>query len=254
MHLSNTTPNDFVVIAPTRSGSTWLMDRINSVPGAQGHMELFYHLPPRRPPRAGCNDYPRFVEIGERSGFGGRPAAVFKYLNGLYSRPGAIGFKLMYPHLRQYPEIFLYLLRHRISIIHLVRNNHLDVILSEHLAGKTGRYHAVKEEQFEQKEMVSLDPATIAARVQWLDRKQRIVRTMLRAIPNPVREVSYEALCHDNNAFLEVCDLIGIPGEQEDRSKSHLVKTQRSPHDTVIDNYQEVRSALAIAGYQHLLQ
>ncbi|HEX7029246.1 MAG TPA: hypothetical protein VF254_01515 [Gammaproteobacteria bacterium] len=226
------------------------MDRINSVPGAQGHMELFYHSPPRRPPRAGRNDYPRFVEMRR----GARPRAVFRYLDGLYSRPGAVGFKLMYPHIRQYPEILLYILRHRIAVIHLVRNNHLDVILSEHLANKTGRFHMVKEEGFEQKEVVSLDPATVAAGVRWLDRKQQIVRSALRAMPVPVHEISYESLCHDNSVFIGACDFIGIPGEREDREKSHLVKTQRSPHSKVIDNYQEVRSALTLAGYQHLLQ
>ncbi|HEX7046977.1 MAG TPA: hypothetical protein VF275_05350 [Gammaproteobacteria bacterium] len=213
-------------------------------------MELFYHSPRRAPPRAGCNDYPRFVEA--RGGI--RPLSVFRYLDGLYARPGAIGFKLMYPHIREYPEILLYALRHRISMIHLVRNNHLDVILSEHLAGKSGRYHAVKEERFEQKEVVSLDPATVAKDVRWLDRKQQIVRGMLRTLPVPVHEVSYESLCHDNSAFIGVCDFVGIAGEREDREKSHLVKTQRSRHSEVISNYQEVRSALALAGYQHLLQ
>ncbi|HEX6929283.1 MAG TPA: hypothetical protein VF267_08535 [Gammaproteobacteria bacterium] len=226
------------------------MDRINSVPGTQGHMELFYHSPRRAPPRAGCNDYPRFVEV--RRGL--RPAAVFRYLDEFYSRPGTIGFKLMYPHIRQYPEILLYLLMHRVSVIHLVRNNHLDVILSEHLANKSGRFHAVREEDYEQKEVISLDPATVAESVRWLDRKQRMVRAMLRALPVPVHEVSYESLCHDNSAFISVCDFIGIAGEREDREKSHLVKTQRSPHSRVISNYQEIRAALALAGYQHLLQ
>lgn len=254
MHSMNATPRHFVVVAPARSGSSWLMDRINSVPDAQGHMELFYHLPRRAPPRAGCNDYPRFVEKPRRRSLAGRPGAVFAYLDGLYARSGAVGFKLMYPHIRQYPETLLYLAWRRIAVIHLVRNNHLDVILSGYLAGKTGRFHATAEEHFEQKEVIALDPANVAAGVRWLDRKQRAVRGLLRALPNPVHEVSYEALCHDNNAFLKLCDFIGVQGERENRAAIHLVKTQRSPHSEVISNYQEVRSALALAGYQHLLQ
>lgn len=230
------------------------MDRINSVPGVEGHMELFYHLARREPPRAGCNDYPRFIETRRKPGLAGRPSAIFKYLDGLYARPAVVGFKLMYPHIRQYPEILLYLLRRRLSVVHLVRNNHLDVIVSESIAGRTGRFHAVREENFEQREVVSLDPATIAERVRKLDRKQRIVRNILRAMPNPAYEVSYESLCHEGSAFTGICDFLGIPGEREERARSHLVKTQRSPHDTVISNYQEIRSALTLAGYQHLLQ
>jgi len=254
MRTPDSQPQDFVVVAPTRSGSTWLMDRINNVPGAQGHMELFNHLPSQAPPRAGCNDYSRFVEIGNRFAHGIRPFAVFGYLDALYARPEAVGFKLMYPFLRQYPELLLYLSRRKIAVIHLVRNNHLDVILSEQLAGKTGRFHATKDEEFKQKDVVSLDPVTVAARVRWLDRKQRIVRGMLRMLPNPMHEVSYEALCADNAPFIELCDFIGMPGELEDRSGSRLVKTQTSAHREVISNYQEVRSALDLAGYRHLLQ
>lgn len=253
MHSSNDACK-FMLVAPTRSGSSWLMDRINSVPGVEGHMELFYHLPRREPPRAGCNDYPRFVETRQDLRRSSRPAAIFRYLDRLYARPGAIGFKLMYPHVREYPELLFYMLARRIPVVHLVRNNHLDVIVSEAIAGRTGRFHAVREEGFEQKEVVSLDPATIGRRVRWLDRKQKVMRRLLRIFAPGVHEVSYEALCHENSAFLGVCDFLGIPGEREERARSHLVKTQRSPHEAVIGNYQEVRSALALAGYRHLLQ
>lgn len=251
MHPSNANPRDFLVLTTQRTGSSWLMDRLDSVPGVQGHMELFYNFPRRSPGRAGRNDYPRFIETpSDRR----RPWSVFDYLDGLYARAGSIGFKLMYSQLREYPEILPYVVRHRLPIIHLVRNNHLDVVLSEQLASTTGTYHSTKEEGYEQRASIELEPREVAALVQRLARKQQLVRRMLRMVPTPVHEVAYESLCHSNTPFLDMCDFIGVHGEREDREHSRLVKTQRSPHSAVIANYQEVRAALTLAGYQHLLQ
>lgn len=241
----------FIVLTTQRTGSSWLMDRINSVPGGEGHMELFYHLPRREPPRAGCNDYPRFVEIGTR--FGRRPRAVFDYLDRLYSRPGAVGFKLMYSQLRQYPETLAYIVRRRLHIVHLRRRNHLDVVLSECLARKTGRFHATTGEGYQQKGVIEVDAADVAKRVRRLDRKHKAMSTLLRLLPNPVFEVAYEDLCESGASFLELCGFIGLPGEQEDRSREKLIKTQRAPHRALIHNYDEVREALAGVGFQHLL-
>lgn len=227
------------------------MDRLDSLPGVQGHMELFYNFPRRTPGRAGSNDYSRFIETrSDRH----RPWSVFDYLDGLYARPEAVGFKLMYSQLREYPEILGYVAWHRLPIIHLVRNNHLDVVLSEQLASKTGTYHSTREDGYEQRDAIELEPREVAALVRRLARKQQLIRRMLKVIPNPVYEVAYESLCHSNAPFLEMCDFIGAHGEREDREHSHLVKTQRSPHSAVISNYQEVRTALTLAGYQHLLQ
>ncbi|MBW3568305.1 MAG: Stf0 sulfotransferase family protein, partial [Proteobacteria bacterium] len=143
MPLSNSTPKDYVVLTTWRTGSTWLMDRLNSVPGVQGHVELFYHLPRRSPPKAGCNDYPRYVE---RTKAGIRPWSVMKYLDGVYSRKEAIGFKLMYEHLRAYPEILWFIVKRRLRVIHLVRDNHLDVVISSQLASTSGTWHRTRDE------------------------------------------------------------------------------------------------------------
>jgi LPS sulfotransferase NodH len=156
----------FVLLTMQRTGSGWVMDRINNVPGAQGHMELFYHLPRQTPPMASCNDYPRFVEMRARLPKR-RTAAVFEYLDGLYQRPGSVGFKLMYSQLRQNPQILPYLVRRRVRIVHLVRENLLDILLSEELARVTGTSHISRDQALLQVQ-VALDPGTLVARVRRL--------------------------------------------------------------------------------------
>lgn len=254
MQHADNIPHRFVVLTTQRTGSTWMMDRISSVPGAQGHRELFYDEPRREPPKGLCNDFERYVEIGSRFGNGRRPWSVFGYLDRLYYRPGAVGFKLMYSQLRNYPEILWYIVRRRLTVVHLVRSNHLDVILSRDLKNRTGTAHITDNEGEHQPDEIALNPGSIAKRVKRLDRKQGFFRGLLRVLPVPVHEVSYESLCEDDNAFLEVCDFLGIPGEREDRSRTRLRKIQRSAHSKLISNYGEVKSALMLAGYEHLLQ
>ena len=243
----------FVVLATQRTGSGWVMDRVNNIRGAQGHMELFYPDIRRKPPRAGCNDYGRFVETGRQFASGRRPRAVFAYLDGLYARPGTVGFKLMYSQLRQYPEILLYLLRHRLSVVHLVRENHLDVLISEELARVTGTAHATVEEGVQDASVVELDPDIVAERVQRLGMKQQFFRRLLRVLPVPVHEISYEALLASDAAFVGLCRFLDLEADCEDRAGSRLVKRQRAPHCEVISNYRQVADALARAGHQQFL-
>ena len=120
----------FVVLTTHRSGSQWVMSTLSNYQGVSAHGELF--LPrPRLPTKKRDSNlvYARFIET-KFGHFTARPFSVFSYLNTLYSMPGKVGFKLMYKQLGLYPEILAYLLRHHVHVIHLVRRNYLDVMLS----------------------------------------------------------------------------------------------------------------------------
>ena len=129
-----TSATHFVVFTTQRSGSTWLMSVLNAIDGVSAQGELF--LPrSRSPERRWDSDFsiPRYVESKETYG-SVRPFSVFRFLSALYGGEGAIGFKLMYSQLRRYPEILAYLVRERIRVVHLVRRNHLDVLISSSAA------------------------------------------------------------------------------------------------------------------------
>lgn len=246
----NDHPRHFMVLTTQRTGSSWLMDRINGMPGAQGHMELFYEHPRREPPRAGRNDYDRFVETVHASR---RPRATFAYLDRFYSWPPAAGFKLMYSQLRRYPEILPYLALRRLAVIHLLRVNHLDVIVSEALARATGRSHATVAEGRGQPRALRLETARLVDRVRRLQRKQAFMRRLLRLLPNPVLEISYERLCAGDAGFAVIRRFLGLPADAAQASPSRLLKRQQAAHRDVIANYEEVRRVLVGAGYEGLL-
>lgn len=246
---------NFIVITTQRTGSSWLMDRLNNIPGTEGHMELFYHSPRREPPRAGRNDYPRFVESRDAAARGRRPLAVFRYLRGLYGRRSATGFKMMYSQLREYPEVLAYVALHRLPVVHLVRNNHLDVLISEEIARITGRSHnTVKEAGGRQKPAsVVLDPASVLSGVQRLQKKQQLMRRTLQLLPNAVQEVSYESLCEREETFASLCRFLRIDPELG-AAESALVKRQKAPRSEVVGNYDQVRAVLEANGLAHLLK
>jgi LPS sulfotransferase NodH len=245
--------NAFLVLTTQRTGSSWLMDRLSRIPGVEGHMELFYHDIRRAPPRAGSNDVPRFVESRLATASGRRPGAVWRYLDSLYSRPGRVGFKLMYSQLRQYPEILPYLIVRHMPIVHLVRNNSLDVVISEQLANVTGESHRTRNDPTVPA-TIRLPLDSLVTRIRQLERHKRWIRMLLSLLPNPGMEISYERLCSSPEALLPVLEFIGLRSAPVDSSpESSLVKRQRAPHARVLANYAEVSACLSRAGLTHLL-
>lgn len=232
----------YIVLTSQRTGSSWFLDSLNSLPGVQGHMELFYHDIRREPPRGGCNDLDRFVEIGGRFAHGIRPFTVFAYLNALYRGPDIVGFKLMYSQLRRYPEILGYMVARRLRVLHLVRDNPLDVLISEATAAATGHSHATREEGRGRAVTVTLDVASLPERIRHLQHKQALVRALLQCLPNPVLEVHYEALCGEPHEFERAARFIGADGMAP---QSRLLKRQQAPHAEVLENYPEIMRALA---------
>lgn len=243
---------NFIVLTTQRTGSSWLMDRLNNSPEVEGHMELFYLEARREPPRAGCNDYPRFVESRGSQAHGIRPAATFRYLDALYARRIAVGFKLMYSQLREYPEILAWIAWKRLPVVHLLRANHLDVVISERLASAIGTSHTTVDEGSARPVRLRLDPADTVTRVRRLERKQRAMRGLLRALPNPCMEITYERLLEDGHGFDDLYRFLRINPEFMS-ADSRLVKRQRERHEDVIENWNDVCEAMRRAGYAALL-
>lgn len=243
----------FVVITTQRTGSSWFMDRLNAVDGVAGHMELFYELPRRSPPMAGCNNFPRYVEIHRFYNLGRRPRSTFGYLDDFFALPGVTGFKLMYSQLRRYPEILLYLARRRVPIIHLIRENSLDIVISETLAGITGRSHTVVGKGVTRPSRIALDPGSLPEQIRRIEHKRALVRAVLKFLPNPVLELSYENLCDSKLEIRKALDFLGMPAAPG-TTKSRLVKRNRAPHPEMIENYGEIRMVLIQSKLDYLLK
>lgn len=243
----------FVVLTTQRNGSTWVMSVLNSLDGVSGQGELF--LPrPRVSERRWDSDfaYPRYVESRDQIGRL-RPFSVFRYLDRFYAAAaGAAGFKLMYSQVKSYPETLLYVVRHRIPTIHLVRQNHLDVLISFALKREIGRAHILAEGDRPTDVRVDLPIDTLVDDLNRLRRKHDIARRLLRVLRVRHLQVSYESLAADPSRFGELLAFLGIPADAE-LARSNILRTRVGTQGDVVRNYDDVRRALAGSRFAALL-
>jgi LPS sulfotransferase NodH len=243
----------FAIITTPRSGSTWLINLLDQMEGVNAYGELF--LPRKRKPeaaaRSGSFAYPRFVETGSHK-LPARPAAVFAYLNRLYGQPGTNGFKLMYAHLGRFPELLAYFIARRVHVIHLVRENTLDVVVSQAINRKSAQAHKLAREQAggngSEAVEVELNPRRLLAKIEHKQRKTQKMRRLLRTAGLPQREIAYEQLQRDPVAFGALCQFLAIPFSGE-LPESQFVRSRQRSHAEVIRNYSDVKQALAGTPY-----
>lgn len=244
----------FVVLTTNRSGSVWVMSTLNSIQNVTAQGELF--LPRKRvTEKRWDSDFacPRYIET-KSNGLNIRPFSIFSYLDNLYGTPGSVGFKLMYAQLGRYPEILAYLIRRRIRVVHLVRRNHLDVVLSYALKTKLGQAHLLSGQTAPEDLCVELDDDHLVGQLNWLQKKHFMARKLLKWSRLPHMEVAYEDLLRDQDHYFRlICGFLSI-GLDADIPESKLVKIRRGGHRKVITNYDAVQEVLANSKFAGLLE
>jgi len=238
----------FIVLSTQRSGSTWVVDMLNSHPRVLAYSELFMHGGEGTPRWGREQDLPYWQTFIADKG-GGRAARTFwlwRYLDRAYARrPGidAIGFKLMYSQLTPVarplvPALWL----RRVRIIHLTRRNALDVVLSKEAgAARQGVLHARSGEAVEAVR-VRLRTEDLLERMAAHEREVDSARTSFRRIGLPYQEVAYEDLVRDEERGFE--SLFRFLGVEPKTVSSSLQKVNPTSHEELIENYGEVRDAL----------
>ena len=244
--------NDYVILSAQRTGSSWVMDVLNNIDGSECHGELFLSEPVVTKPVAGCADYDRYVERKHEHASGVRPFSVFSYLDGLYSRDGSVGFRLMYGHLKRYPEILLYAKARRLKVIHLFRENLLDQVISGKLGRQSGRAHDIAGGDRTRDTSVRLDPEVTVAAIIQAERNIRWADRLVSATRLPSIRVAYETLLTQSEGFGAVTEFLSL-GPWTGEPESVLVKRQRRPHSESIENYEEIGAALDANGLGRFL-
>jgi LPS sulfotransferase NodH len=244
----------FVVLSSQRSGSTWLVSLLNGVAGTRAYGELF--LERKKSTEAalwnGASEYPHFPEVVSR-GSRLRARQTFAYLDALYAQEGAVGFKLMYTQLMKYPEIAIYLFLHRTRVLHLVRRNLLDVLISREIKNKTRQPHIVAGESRPEDLQVVLNPKKLLERLERRKKRMEVTSRLLRWSTLPYLEVAYEELLSDPTSFGRVCRFLAIDVE-EAMPESALVKINRKSHPELISNYAEIKAALIGTPFAHFIE
>jgi len=238
----------FIVLSTQRSGSTWVVDMLNSHPHVLAYSELFMHGGEGIPQWSREQDVPYWQTFVAEKG-GGRLVMTFwlwRYLDRAYTpRPGidAVGFKLMYSQLTPVarplvPALWL----RRARVIHLIRRNALDVVLSKEAgAARRGVLHA-REGHAVEAVRIRLRTEDLLERMNAHEREIERARARFRRIGLPYCEVVYEDLVRDEESgFASLFQFLGVRAEPV---SSALQKVNPTSHEELIENYGEVREAL----------
>jgi hypothetical protein len=144
-------------------------------------------------------------------------------------------------------------IRHQINVLHLVRNNHLDVIISREVRRATNTTHRVESSTGANLVQVTLDPQDTVRRLRALQRNINLARRLIRLSPVPSLEISYEALLEDYANFEPVWEFLHISKKQA-KLESRLVKLVRGDYPELIRNYDDVQQVIKDTEFAYLLE
>ncbi|HAG84634.1 MAG TPA: hypothetical protein DCL61_26645 [Cyanobacteria bacterium UBA12227] len=244
----------FVVITKQRSGSSWLIDLLNSHEDIRAFGEIFLDRPVEVQPW-NQNTLPpiRFYEFKTfNSNF--RPWITWQYLNMINSwtdKYQAVGFKLMYNHLWHYPEILSKLIFDQYKFIHLIRKNPLDNLLSIQHKKQTGLPHWVGNAEVKLQK-VYLNPQFLINNLERHENQIYFARMMLRCLPLPVIQITYEFLYQNCQEALKTLGFF-LSINPNSFSKSNFNKIAVGSYRDKIENYEEVKELLSSTRFQSLL-
>ena len=246
-----TTP--FVVFTFPRSGSTWLMDMLNSHPEITAYGELSLGEPgmtrPEDPP-----DFATYLtHIPERAR---RPHLIHRlvYSRMVYrDRPGvrAAGFKLIYGQARANPGLLHFFALRRVRAIHLIRANLLDAVISYEVARTTGVFHPRRGEVVA-RPLISLDPERTRERLGHMEWAVSRARVWLERYRLPRLEVAYEEIVARREETLgRILHFLAVE-PATDVLDSSLVQVGSSLE--LVENADAVRDALMGTRFEWMLR
>jgi LPS sulfotransferase NodH len=252
----------FIVLATQRTGSSWVQEMLNSHPAMRVYTELFV---------ADASGYPMWepseIEFANsyleaRAGFPRfvtRPYWGVRYLHSLFDQRDvrAVGLKYMYDQVRRSPEVLPYVAARQVKVVHLIRANMLDTVVSAKLARTTGLYHLAGDDRppvpwwpsQRVNAKVRLEVPELLSDLRRLSRERERIRTWLRLTRTPTLEVEYEALAQDAKAFGPVLEFLGCPGSEAALLSSGLQKVRTNAQAEAVENLTEVQEALAATPY-----
>jgi LPS sulfotransferase NodH len=249
----------FVLLSTQRSGSTWVVDMLNSHVQVTAYSELLLEKGQGKPTWGGAKDLPFWsTYLSERRHGRAGPstkAIFFEYLDEVFApRDGvrAAGFKLMYGQAGAHDHLGGYLVSRRVRVVHLIRRNLLDIIVSKEVAAARDVYHARVGDEVPPVR-VRVDASTLLDRLRWQEREAERARKRITKLELEYMEIGYEELRTDHARFDGLLEFLGVEPCAA-RLSSSLRPVNDARHEEVVEDYAQVKQALKGSRFANLLQ
>lgn len=257
-------PVRYVLLAKQRSGSTWVIDLLNSHPDVLGYSELFDYDCWGPQLVGGEHTFPNWnayvaswhATAGREPNRAEQVAMYPRYLDDVVFAADrshdakAVGFKLMYNQAISHPAIPRYLQRRRVHCIHLIRRNHLDGILSHEAVANRGFAHGSTKVD---EQATHLDADSIVLRIERRAREVEAGKEFARFLKLPTFEIYYEELSEEASRLNPALEFLQVDPTASNLT-SKLRKISSSRHSDTIANYEEVAAVLKGTPFESFLR
>lgn len=247
-------PTPFVLLTKSRSGSKWLTELLDSHAEVAVFPELFGGAQVRKD--YGSDGVPTFDQYAARSRLSRTlPAEVnriayLRFLHGSGSGARAVGVKLVYGHVTR--GVLGYFAARRVRVVHLVRTNVFDSVVS-YEAAKARRFAGGRRGEPIEPVRLRLDIAALRRRLDDHEYAIARARTAIQHWRLPWHDVYYEELVgRQDEAVVGVLGFLGV-APITDGLQSSFIRVD-DPPDVVIENAAEIRNALAGTRFEWMLE
>jgi LPS sulfotransferase NodH len=248
----------FVILTAPRTGSAWLVDALNSHPRIAAYGELFVPGAREREGEYGSRDRPLFTSYAETDGRSRSRVGLLRkriaYLNAVYGRDDVdcVGFKLIYKQATLNPGVLAYLSLRRAKVVHLIRSNVLDSVISWETARARRLFHARQGDDVKPAK-VELDAAALLDRLDYHEYAITVARGWIRNLRLPYTETFYEELTGPKRDE-KLARILSFLGVEPSALGSDLVRMNPTEHSELLTNYDEIRDTLRGSRFEWMLR
>jgi hypothetical protein len=246
----------FLILAGRRSGTTLLVECLDSHPDIECRKDVF-----------SIRRRWRHFQVDVKSGlfYPFRTASLKRRIDFVFRRrwliesflaeafapvPGvkAKGIRLSYEQARKYPEVLPWALENGVRVVHLIRGNGLKAVVSHFTAKKRGFAHATSKVE---RVTLKLPPGELMAFLIKREREVERYRALLQ--DRPCCEISYESfLAQKEKEARRVLGFLGI--DRYVPLTSRLVKQNTDSLREILENYDEIARTLRGTPFQSYLE
>ena len=243
---------NFAVLTQARTGSNMLVSMLDAHPEIRCFGEVF------NPCSAfGYENWLRKSLLRQTANRYIRDYCVERYLNSLFlvspnEQTRAIGFKVIYPgQFDRWSNLRCYWRSNDFKIISLIRHNLLRKYVSSKIANLENAWSA----QVPRARTVSIkvdvhDLERAIARMELIYELIKTITVEFRGI-----QISYEELCSDRQAVMTtITPFLGVKEAEADWLNAKTVRQNPASLEQLIENYDEVRSALGSSRHDWFLE
>lgn len=223
-----------------------MIDMLNFHPAVVAYSELLLENGEGVPTWGGAKDLVFWETFLKRRGGEMSKDLFFEYLALVFAeRKGvtAAGFKVMYGQAGAYPQLDDYVRANDVRIVHLVRENLLDIVLSKEIAAQRDVYHSREGEPLPPARL-RVQTGDLIARLESQAEEVEQGRRLVTSWTTSTLDVSYEDLCAGPSGFRPVLAYLGVRDNAHPLHSS-LQKTIRQSQEDLISNLPEVRRTLS---------